>query len=117
MNYYVQRDIGFHKFKGSVLILDLHLQVLGYFSEYNFEEYLGVRAPNKAKLYCCVSPVGPYFPSGFKAIRVLCNTLHVFKFINLQIRAYHGGVGEYKVGGNYAPTIRPNLMSEKKGFT
>lgn len=56
-----------------------------------------MRAPTKAKLYACISPVGPYFPTGLKPIKVYCNTHHV--------RASLGGVGEYKVGGNYAPTI------------
>ena len=61
------------------------------------EETLGVRSPTKAKLFCCLSPVGPYFATGFKPIKVYCNTINV--------RASPGGVGEFKMGGNYAPTI------------
>jgi branched-chain amino acid aminotransferase len=72
------------------------------------EETLGVRAPRSAKLYCVISPVGPYFPTGFKPVKVYCNTVNV--------RAGPGGVGEYKVGGNYAPTILPNKRAEALGF-
>jgi len=61
------------------------------------EETLGVRTPRKAKLFCCISPVGPYFPTGFKPVKVIANYNYV--------RAGPYGVGEFKVGGNYAPTI------------
>jgi branched-chain amino acid aminotransferase len=50
-----------------------------------------------AKLFCCISPVGPYFPTGFKPVKVIANYNYV--------RAGPYGVGEFKVGGNYAPTI------------
>lgn len=63
------------------------------------EETLGVRAPSKAKLFVVISPVGPYFPSGLMPIKIFCNMKH--------IRAAPGGVGGFKVGGNYAPTIQP----------
>jgi branched-chain amino acid aminotransferase len=45
-----------------------------------------------------ISPVGPYFPTGFKPVKMLCNTSYV--------RASPGGMGEFKVGGNYGPTIK-----------
>jgi branched-chain amino acid aminotransferase len=38
------------------------------------EETLGVRYPTKAKLFCAICPVGPYFPGALKAIKVYCNT-------------------------------------------
>ena len=47
------------------------------------------------------SPVGPYFPDGFKPITVVADTVNV--------RAWPGGAGDTKIGGNYAPTIKPVL--------
>lgn len=67
-----------------------------------------MRAPTKAKLFCAISPVGPYFPSGFKPIKVYANAVNV--------RSSPGGVGEFKVGGNYAPTIQPNKYVETLGY-
>mgnify|MGYP001808159824 CR=1 FL=1 len=41
------------------------------------EEALGVRASSRAKLFVVLCPVGPYFPSGLKPVRVFCNTTTV----------------------------------------
>lgn len=71
------------------------------------EEALGVRASSRAKLFVVLCPVGPYFPSGLKPVRVFCNTITVYDDILYKIRSYPGGVGEYKVAGNYAPTVLP----------
>ena len=43
--------------------------------------------------------MGPYFPDGFKPICVVADARNV--------RAWPGGAGDTKVGGNYAPTIKP----------
>lgn len=48
-------------------------------------------------IICC--PVGPYYPTGFKPISLLADDKNV--------RAWPGGVGSSKVGGNYGPTIKP----------
>jgi len=69
---------------------------------------LGVRNPDKAKLFVVFSPVGPYYPSGFKPIRLFTETK--------RIRAAPGGTGNLKVGGNYAPTIPLSQKAEKKGY-
>ena len=37
------------------------------------EEALGVRASSRAKLFVVLCPVGPYFPSGLKPVKVFCN--------------------------------------------
>jgi branched-chain amino acid aminotransferase len=68
---------------------------------------LGVSASNKALLYCLTSPTGPYFPGGFKPVTLLADTKYV--------RAFPGGVGDCKVGSNYAPTIFVNVQANKKG--
>lgn len=73
-----------------------------------WEDKLGVRNPDKAKLFVVFSPVGPYYPSGFKPIKLFTETK--------RIRAAPGGTGNLKVGGNYAPTIPLSQKAEKKGY-
>ncbi|KAM3568531.1 hypothetical protein VYU27_009343, partial [Nannochloropsis oceanica] len=69
--------------------------------------FLGVGATKEIKLYCIMSPVGPYYPEGFNPIRLYADTLNV--------RAWPGGVGNTKLGGNYGPTIRPQMQATKLG--
>ena len=61
--------------------------------------YLGVDVSAHVTLYVIASPVGPYYPQGFKPVSLLCDSYNA--------RAWPGGVGQYKVGGNYGPTIKP----------
>ncbi|XP_067654860.1 branched-chain-amino-acid aminotransferase, cytosolic-like [Haliotis asinina] len=58
---------------------------------------LGVTVSNTALLYVLLGPVGPYFPTGLKAITLLADPQYV--------RAWPGSCGEYKMGSNYGPTI------------
>ncbi len=53
-------------------------------------ETLGVRAPNKSRLFIANSPVGPYYPTGFNPVKLYCETSF--------IRAAPGGCGYYKLG-------------------
>lgn len=62
--------------------------------------YLGVEAASHVKLYVIMSPVGPYYKSGFSPVKLFAD--------DLNIRAWPGGVGNAKVGGNYGPTIKPS---------
>ena len=68
--------------------------------------YLGVEAAQHIKLYAILSPVGPYYKSGFKPVKLFADTVHT--------RAWPGGVGNAKVGGNYGPTILPSQIAAKK---
>lgn len=68
---------------------------------------LGVAAPTTALLYVILSPVGPYYSTGFKPVSLLVTDEY--------IRAWYGGTGKYKVGCNYAPTIKAQLEAEKLG--
>jgi len=61
--------------------------------------FLGVQASEHVKLYVIMSPVGPYYPSGFRPISLFADTVHT--------RAWPGGVGNVKVGGNYGAAIQP----------
>lgn len=68
---------------------------------------LGVGPPGSALLYVICCPVGPYYPTGFKAV-----TLEATDYA---IRAWPGGVGDKKLGANYAPCILPQLEAAKRG--
>ncbi|KAI6250248.1 Branched-chain-amino-acid aminotransferase [Erysiphe necator] len=69
---------------------------------------LGVGAPSSALLFVIASPVGPYYPTGFKAISL--------EATDYAVRAWPGGVGDKKLGANYAPCILPQLEAAKRGF-
>lgn len=71
--------------------------------------YLGVNEAKSIKLFCITCPVGPYYPEGFKPVKLLADSMNV--------RAWPGGAGDAKVGGNYAPTIRVQTAAAKKGFS
>ncbi|GFN78735.1 Branched-chain-amino-acid aminotransferase [Plakobranchus ocellatus] len=61
------------------------------------EPSLGVTLSADAKLFVITGPVGPFFPTGMKAVRLLADPQFV--------RAWPGGCGAYKMGSNYAPTV------------
>ncbi|QSS51582.1 branched-chain amino acid aminotransferase [Histoplasma capsulatum var. duboisii H88] len=71
------------------------------------QETLGVSAPSSALLFVIASPVGPYYPTGFKAISL--------EATDYAVRAWPGGVGDKKLGANYAPCIVPQTEAAKKG--
>ena len=60
--------------------------------------------PREAILYVICSPVGPFFD---RAVTLLAN--------NEAVRAWPGGIGAQKVGGNYAPCIRPAAEAKAGG--
>ncbi len=68
---------------------------------------LALSPTREAMLFVVLSPAGPYFPSGLKPIKLFVETEVV--------RAYPGGIGDKKVGGNYAPTMLPQLRSARRG--
>lgn len=68
---------------------------------------LGVGAPGSALLYVICCPVGPYYATGFKAV-----TLEATDYA---IRAWPGGVGDKKLGANYAPCIVPQMQAASRG--
>ncbi|KAF2003230.1 branched-chain amino acid aminotransferase II [Amniculicola lignicola CBS 123094] len=69
---------------------------------------LGVGPPASALLYVIASPVGPYYPTGFKAISL--------EATDYAVRAWPGGVGDKKLGANYAPCIVPQMEAASRGF-
>lgn len=72
------------------------------------QKTLGVGPPGSALLFVIASPVGPYYPTGFKAVSL--------EATSSRIRAWPGGVGDKKLGANYAPCIVPQLEAAKKGY-
>ena len=56
-----------------------------------------------------MAPVGPYFPTGLTPISLFLDERNV--------RAWPGGVGNNKVGSNYAPTIGPQCDAAEQHGT
>ncbi|KAI5619709.1 branched-chain-amino-acid aminotransferase, mitochondrial isoform 2, partial [Silurus asotus] len=72
------------------------------------EPTLGVSRANHALLFVIVGPVGPYFATGaFNPVSLLADPRFV--------RAARGGVGAYKMGSNYGPTIAIQSEAVKQG--
>lgn len=70
---------------------------------------LGVGPPGSALLFVIACPVGPYYKSGFKAVSLEASTSDV--------RAWPGGVGDRKLGSNYAPSVKPSVEAAGRGFS
>ncbi|XP_039499192.1 branched-chain-amino-acid aminotransferase, cytosolic [Drosophila santomea] len=70
---------------------------------------LGVASSDSALLYTILSPVGSYFKTGSSgAVSLLADPSYV--------RAWPGGVGNRKMGSNYAPTINVQKEAAAKGL-
>lgn len=72
------------------------------------QKTLGVGPPRSALLFVIASPVGPYYATGFKAVSL--------EATNYAVRAWPGGVGDKKLGANYAPCVVPQLKAASRGF-
>jgi len=70
--------------------------------------YVGVAASEQIKLYVITCPVGPYYPTGFNPVKLYADPRY--------IRAWPGGTGNIKCGGNYAMGIAPQAEAAKKGY-
>ena len=69
---------------------------------------LGVDIPDRALLYVIASPVGPYYKTGFKPIAL--------EATDYAVRAWPGGVGDRKLGANYAPCVVPQKQAASRGY-
>ncbi|KAF5377554.1 hypothetical protein D9615_005207 [Tricholomella constricta] len=72
------------------------------------QKAIGVGPPNEALLFVICSPVGPYYPKGFKPVSLYGTTEY--------IRAAPGGTGAYKLGVNYAPGVMPQKDAAARGY-
>jgi branched-chain amino acid aminotransferase len=72
------------------------------------EAALGVRPAQEYRFFIILSPVGAYYASGFKPVRILVE--------DRLVRAAPGGTGEAKTGGNYAASLIAGREAAKRGF-
>jgi branched-chain amino acid aminotransferase len=70
---------------------------------------LGVRPSSSYKLIILLSPVGAYYPEGFKPVKILATDEYV--------RAVRKGIGECKTPGNYAASLYASEFARRQGFT
>jgi len=72
------------------------------------EAALGVKPAREYRFFIILSPVGAYYASGFKPVRILVE--------DRLVRAAPGGTGEAKTGGNYAASLIAGREATKCGF-
>ncbi len=70
---------------------------------------LGVKASDTYKLIFLLSPVGAYYPEGFKPVKILIQDEYV--------RTVRKGLGECKTAGNYAASLIGQEIARKEGCT
>ncbi|EJX02576.1 branched-chain-amino-acid transaminase [gut metagenome] len=70
---------------------------------------VGVRPANEYLFVIFVTPVGPYFKGGFST-----NNYVIIREFD---RAAPLGTGTFKVGGNYAASLRANKMAHDAGYS
>src|SRR5690554_3417888 len=73
------------------------------------DPFLGVKPATMYKLIVLLSPVGAYYPEGFKPVKILAQ--------NDYFRAVRKGLGECKAPANYAASLLAGEEARKKGFT
>lgn len=73
------------------------------------DPFLGVRPSYTYRFFIILSPVGAYYPEGFKPVKIWVETKYV--------RAVAGGVGEAKTAANYAASIRAQEEAKANGYT
>lgn len=73
------------------------------------DPYIGVKAGDQFKFMVMLSPVGPYYPEGFKPVPILTTDKYV--------RAVRKGVGDCKTAGNYAASLLAQREAKKEGYS
>lgn len=73
------------------------------------DEMLGVHPSHNYKFIIMLSPVGAYYPEGFKPVKILMQDDYV--------RAVRKGVGDAKTAGNYAASLLATEIANKLGYT
>jgi branched-chain amino acid aminotransferase len=73
------------------------------------DPFLGVRPSVNYQLVILLSPVGAYYPEGFKPVKILVTDEYV--------RAVRKGLGECKTPANYAASLLAGQDAVRKGFT
>ena len=70
---------------------------------------VGVHPASEYMFIIFVAPVGPYFKGGFST--------NPYVIIREYDRSAPLGTGKYKVGGNYAASLRANKLAHDKGYS
>lgn len=73
------------------------------------DPFLGVKPAKEYKLIILLSPVGAYYPEGFKPVKILVTDEYV--------RAVRKGLGDCKTPANYAASLLAGQDAVKKGYT
>lgn len=73
------------------------------------DPYLGVRPSHKYYFMIIMSPVGAYYPEGIDPVKIYVEEEYV--------RAVKGGMGFTKTPGNYAASIKAQVVAHEKGYT
>eukprot|EP00501_MAST-03F_sp_TOSAG23-6_P001628 GSMAST32.ASY1.ANO1.1695.1 assembled CDS len=93
--------------------ISLHFQIVQYYFQYMYawchNKYSFTIHSLHTKLFCIMCPVGPYFTDGIKPVHLLADERNV--------RAWPGGTGDVKIGGNYASTISPQTKATEDGYS
>ncbi len=75
----------------------------------SIDPYVGVRVAEQYTLFIILSPVGAYYASGFKPVKI--------KVEEHFIRAVKGGLGEAKTPANYAASLKAGEIAKEEGYT
>jgi branched-chain amino acid aminotransferase len=75
---------------------------------FGVEAFLGVRPSREDSLIIMTSPVGAYYASGRKELRIMIE--------REDVRASVGGLGAAKTGANYAASLRAGVRAQEAGF-
>ncbi|QDR78864.1 branched-chain amino acid aminotransferase [Sporomusa termitida] len=73
------------------------------------DPFVGVKVADEYKLLIILSPVGAYYASGFKPVKI--------KVEEHFVRAVKGGLGEAKTPANYAASLKASEEAQKEGYT
>jgi len=76
---------------------------------FGVDSVLGVKPSRTYKFIILLSPVGAYYPEGFKPVKILVQDEYV--------RAVRKGLGECKTPGNYAASLLATEFAQKQGYT
>jgi len=72
------------------------------------DPFLGVKAASSYKFIIILSPVGAYYPQGIAPVNIYVEPEYV--------RAVKGGTGYAKAAGNYASSLKAQVIAAKKGY-
>ncbi|WP_088104904.1 branched-chain amino acid aminotransferase [Halalkalibacter urbisdiaboli] len=76
---------------------------------FSTEPYLGLASSQTFQFMITLSPVGAYYKEGINPVKIAVETDFV--------RAVPGGTGDAKTGGNYAASLKAQILSAKRGYS